>query len=363
VLVPGFENSSILDLGNELAELNTANLKRARDYFYSTLFFGEIQYSDVIEGNYNDFDLVHHGRGQLLFDFAKFLNCVRYGLIDIPEARSALFIGCGSGRLLSSFVLLLEAVGITKITFNDYLDTHIKLSKDSLEHNLSKEQKDRIYSKIDIQWVGGDCTKVDLGSKYDFIFAQWYVTSEIFELGSQETILSSRINLSQRLSSLLTPGGIFFEEVPDVDSLNTFYAIGRKKTEQLMEEVGLRSLCGREVSNLLLSYFGSCEGSKDSNLPFHIRYTPTIANMKKERAISSLTLRRILYRGPILGTSAEHETEDILIRLVSEWALKQNILTAPGALGQKFQEMLYLLQLQNNNFLYPKWQVMLAWRL
>lgn len=350
--------SALLEQGNEFSELNSDRLREARDYFYSTLFFGEENYGSVIEGNYECFDLNKWGRDHLGFDCLKFLKV----LIGILQAgfrpRRVLFLGCGPGRLFASYLVLLKAVGVQEVTFNDYLNIHLEKARDSLNSLLKTYDSN---NPIKINWVPGDCLKEDLLGSYDLIFSQWYVTSEIFTFGLGEILSSSRVALGERIRDLLNQDGFFAEEVPDIDTPGTFYQIARAKTEIILEESGLDRVLSQEIKNLLLSYFGTASGMTEQVLPYHVRYTPKLEIWKERRRQCGLDLFSIPYRGPLLVCEdSEKCSEEFVLDLVKN---RTSILQGEvPAFQPLFRDIQRILTLKPQRIGFAKWQLLALWR-
>jgi SAM-dependent methyltransferase len=350
--------STVLGQGNEYPELNTDRLREARDYFYSTLFFGEQNYGSVLEGNYECFDLNGWGKPHLVFDYLKFLKVLITTLQSNLRPKRVLFLGCGPGRLLASYLVLLHAIGVEEVTFNDYLKSHLEKAQ-SVLNGLFKTSDSNNFIKIN--WVAGDCLQEDLLGCYDLIFSQWYVTSEIFTFGFEEALSASRVALGGRIRNLLNPEGFFAEEVPDIGTPGTFYQIAKAKTEIILEESGLARVCGQEIKDLLLSYFGTASGMTDQALPYHVRYTPRLEIWEARRRQCGLGLFSIPYRGPLLvckdsGTCSEEFVLGLVKNLIP---VQQGDV---DTLQQMFQGIRRMVTLKPQRIGYPKWQLLALWR-
>ncbi|MBT3292848.1 class I SAM-dependent methyltransferase [Candidatus Peregrinibacteria bacterium] len=172
--------------------------------------------------------------------------------------KASLIIGCGQGRLLDVQVALCKMLGIKEIHLNE-------LSAENM--SIAKRKADDIdTSDCNLQFHTGDFQTQEFDKIFSVILSFRSVTSEIFDPTSSDHYLESRYNLYKRISQLLSPDGVFIEDVPDCDAPG-FYHILNTRTREMLKQKGILSAIN---DRLLLTV--SCHlGNQKMKFPYQLR--------------------------------------------------------------------------------------------
>ena len=244
-------------------------------------------YRQIQSENYHDFDLEAWGKEELFHDLYSLVELLSLPHFKSHPPRRVLIVGAGPGRLFKEYIELLSAVGAQEIVFNDLLPEHIASLK---RHYLAFRNESAPRKHANITMLQGDIAELSTkNTKYDLVIAQWYVTCEILDTSSHANLLQCRTKFLKNIHSLLSDGGIFFEEVPDVDSPESFWRLAALNSEYALSA----ALNGSHHewtlgAGLVLSYYGHLQ----SGSPYHIRFMPNFEHIRKERESVGLVCKK-----------------------------------------------------------------------
>ena len=236
-------------------------------------------YAAIVLHNYQDFDLHRHGHHLLLQQLLLLSEAFEQAIQTVnfrvrQSSGNILSLGCGPGRSAVALIELAMKRRIRCIVFNDLLPSHIDQTREIVRQTYNTN-RDRI-GPIDLKYVAGDfldpASPFDDG--FDAIIAEWFVTSEIADFSSVETLRRTRRQLYGKIRSLLGSEGVFVEDVPFGDRVAQFYYLARLKTYAILRQMGI--LQG-ENHNMLLSNFSQAitpEELAAGVSPMHLRYIP-----------------------------------------------------------------------------------------
>lgn len=263
-----------LDEAGRIPGLSPEELAEARD-----AFFGDRQgvpYSEFIQRTqeaYLPINLDDYARAQNFVDalrLVQFMAEMRQNAerLMTPAERSnhLLMLGCGQGRLLEVYVPAARLLGIELITLNDLIPAHVDQARAKAKSLFGRKFQD---AGVKLDFVTGDFLTTAFHKRYDQLISFWYVSAELLNPESAQTLRQHRTAIYRKIHDTLVPNGTLFEDIPDPNQPG-YYDIATHVTKLVLQEKGLM---GNERENLLLSNWKH-EQSAEQGFPYQLRYVP-----------------------------------------------------------------------------------------
>ncbi len=259
--------------------------KAAEKVFGGETSISPEKYRKIVEGNYDDYDLERHGSVHFLTDLRLLAKTFQIGINVVRQTTSdrskqVLFMGCGPGRLAIPSIELAKKEGIKRIVFNDLLEHHIEKTRQKIIdfYNTSTCNIDGVQ----VDFLVGDFIEKgeeliqNINERFDAIFSNWFVTTEIADFSDKDRLQKSRRVLYKTILDLLTKQGVFIEDIPYSEGVGTYYYLGRLKTYAILDQ--MRALQGIN-DQLLISNFSHVQ---EGGFPYHLRYVPANGKHRTE---------------------------------------------------------------------------------
>jgi len=267
-------------------------------------------YDEIVAGNYN-FDLNRHGIPKKCDDIRQLIQDILLAKSKIKSSEpTACLMGCGPGRLAISAIEIARLSGFKHLIFNDLLAHHIKSTREIINATYGV---DDLIDGLKIEYISGDYVEISnqITNRIDALFANWFVTPEMGDFSSNISFHNSRQTVYKAIYSTMRNGGVFIEEVPDVDQESAYYKNHQIATARVLTDLNFLSPDIRK--QLLLSDFRvptTAQFEEKDACTFHLRATPNLKT-KQELVIPTgfkqlQVSTRALPSGIIQGQQTEY---------------------------------------------------------
>lgn len=267
-----YELERALSTGNDHPDLNNENIARLVDEIFKGKKIDKQYYQQtIVGGNYHNFDLDVHGAPLLLqhiYLLIQFFSAAAHVVNQSGhDAERILDVGCGTGRLATSMILLAKIHGVKEVIFNDLFEEHTEATRERLQKCFNTSSD--CFEGVKTQFVNGDFTESISPKEHrsDILISNWFASSEVADYESVEKLKETRKRFYDAIAKNCSKGGVFIESVPESQIAGNYYHLQRAKVYAVMKEKGIME---GENHNIAINDYTHLK----QDYPYHIRYIP-----------------------------------------------------------------------------------------